>query len=300
VSSAPEFGRLLAPLLGDLSPAVLPAFLARLERTAADRYRSWAQALPAWAGELLQCADAEDEIADRIIAAFPISADDAAMLEARLPDARTIYYDAFAGLSPVEQLEMQAAAERQGANAWRSVAARNPGLSNEVGAVLASCSALEEASADRVDALLARPTPSASGATAAGLVTHESARMLEGWTTASGERLTWRTLMSGDRDPSRSFAAGVTEIPASPDGVVVHRHALDELYFIVSGAGSVIIDGVEHAISAGSTVFVPGSSWHGVRNPGPEPVRLFYVFPTTSFTDVVYEYPEGAPLPVWD
>jgi hypothetical protein len=149
-----NFGELLAPVLADLTPDVRPAFLARLERTAADRYRVWATQLPERAGELLRCAAAEDEIADRIMAAFPISAEQASMLDARLPQARTIYYQAFDGLSVVEQLQLQAAAERQGANAWKSVA-KTPGLSDHVLAELATCSALEEASADVLDHLLA-------------------------------------------------------------------------------------------------------------------------------------------------
>lgn len=132
------------------------------------------------------------------------------------------------------------------------------------------------------------------------VVTHEADRPLEGWTTPAGLHLTWRTLLSGDRDGSFALSAGVAEIPQSPDGVTVHRHPPDELYFVVSGSGSVVIDGTEHRVTAGSTVFIPGNSWHGFRNPGPEPIRLFYVFPNASFTDVVYEYPPGTPTPSWD
>ncbi len=51
---------------------------------------------------------------------------------------------------------MQAAAERQGANAWRTVSA-TPGLSAATLSELAVCSALEEATATVVDGLLGRP-----------------------------------------------------------------------------------------------------------------------------------------------
>jgi hypothetical protein len=151
----PQFGQLLAPLLADLPPHLLPPFLARLERTAADRYRLWATQLPAWSNELLACAAAEDEIAARVLAAFPTSEAEAAQLDARLPQARDIYYAAFSGLEPREQVALQAKAERQGANAWRNVLSRNPGLSAQVVTELQACSALEEQSADRVDELLA-------------------------------------------------------------------------------------------------------------------------------------------------
>jgi hypothetical protein len=156
-----NFGALLAPVLADLTPDVRPAFLARLERTAAERYRMWAAALPDWADELLTGAAAEDEIADRIIAAFPITSEQAEMLDARLPQARSIYYETFDGLSVIEQLQLQAGAERQGANAWRSVA-QTPGLSDHVLGELAACSKLEEASADLLDELLRRASVTTS------------------------------------------------------------------------------------------------------------------------------------------
>ena len=174
--------------MADLPPDVLPAFLARLERTAAARYRQWSRDVPAWASELLACADAEDEIADRISAAFPITAERAAALDERLPAAREIYFSAFDGMAVRDQLRLQAAAERQGAQAWRSVASRASGLSHDVHAVLAACSALEERSADVVDALLDRPWPQPSGSVMEAVITHEADRPLEGWTTPTGGR----------------------------------------------------------------------------------------------------------------
>lgn len=154
-SAAINFGQLLAPVLIDLGSDVRPAFLSRLERTAADRYRTWSTELPEWSSELLKCAAAEDEIADRISAAFPITEDQAAELDRRIPQARAIYYAAFDQLTVIEQLQLQAAAERQGANAWKSVAL-TPGLSDHVLDELATCSRLEEASADLLTELLAR------------------------------------------------------------------------------------------------------------------------------------------------
>lgn len=159
----PNFGKVLSPLFADLPPQVMPAFLARLERIAASRYRLWAAAAPAWADELLACADREDEIAERVLALFPIDADTAATLDLRVPGAREQYAALFEPYSVRDQLTMQAAAERQGAAAWRSVSAI-PGLSAAALRELAHCSALEEATAAVVDALLARPDPASSDA----------------------------------------------------------------------------------------------------------------------------------------
>lgn len=38
----------------------------------------------------------------------------------------------------------------------------------------------------------------------------------------------------------------------------------------------------------GSTVFIPGSAEHGIRNIGKEKLRFFYVLAADDFTDVKY------------
>jgi hypothetical protein len=149
----PNFGALLAPFIVQVGPELRPRFLALLERGAADRYRYWAEQLPEHADGLLACAAREDEIADRIEAAFSVGADDLPVLEAPLPGARATYLEVFDGRSNWDQLRIQANAERQGANAWRSTAATvtDPSVLEQ----LAACSALEESSADFLDALIA-------------------------------------------------------------------------------------------------------------------------------------------------
>lgn len=149
----PNFGALLAPYIGQVGPALRPRFLALLERGAADRYRYWAELLPAHADGLLACAASEDEIADRIEGAFGIADADRAVVEAPLPGARDAYYAVFDGMDPWDQLRIQANAERQGANAWRSIA--DAVTDRSVLDALAACSALEEASADYLDGLIA-------------------------------------------------------------------------------------------------------------------------------------------------
>ena len=63
--AVPNFGELLAQYISAVPETAVPAFLARLERTAADRYRMWAKAVPEHAEGLLTCAAREDDIADR-------------------------------------------------------------------------------------------------------------------------------------------------------------------------------------------------------------------------------------------
>jgi hypothetical protein len=150
----PNFGELLAPYIGRVPSEGRPRLLALLERGAAQRYRMWATDLPEHADVLLACSASEDEIADRIDAAFAL--DDARRddVHAPLPDARRAYEDVFDGLDVWDQLRIQADAERQGARAWRNIAAVHPDPA--VVRELHACAALEEASAERLDALIAR------------------------------------------------------------------------------------------------------------------------------------------------
>ena len=154
-TTPPDFGALLTPFINSVPASALPAFLARLERTAAERYRAWADQLPAHAAGLLECATREDGIAARIDAIYPATApDEVAAMDAAIVPARDTYYEVFSGLTPSEQMTIQANAERQGAAAWRGM------LDGETDpdrrAVLTQCALLEEASADYLDDLLAQ------------------------------------------------------------------------------------------------------------------------------------------------
>ena len=153
----PRFGALLAPFISQVPPDSMPRFLALLERGAANRYREWAEMLPDHADVLLSCAASEDDIADRIEAACTLDDMHRDVVTAPLPGAIDTYRKAFGGLDVWDQLRVQANAERQGAQAWRGIATR---VGDQVVLdALAACSALEEASADRLDALIAAHAP---------------------------------------------------------------------------------------------------------------------------------------------
>lgn len=60
---------------------------------------------------------------------------------------------------------------------------------------------------------------------------------------------------------------------------------------MLSGAGTVIIDGEEHAVSAGKAVYIPSNSEHGIRNSGDDPLRFFYAFAVGgSFDQIEYHF----------
>lgn len=148
----PKFGELLAEHLGGVPAEAYPYLLSQLERTAADRYRQWAEEVPSHRDGILQCAAREDEIADRVEALFPPADAHRALVAEIIPKAKATYYSAFEPYTPVEQMTIQANAERQGANAWQTMKAAYP----EHADALDQLSAIELSSADYLDATLAQ------------------------------------------------------------------------------------------------------------------------------------------------
>ncbi len=146
----PNFGELLAEHLGAVPPEAYPYLLSQLERTAAARYRGWAEEVPEHREDLLACAAREDEIADRVEALFPPSDEHRALVADIIPRAKDTYYAAFEPYTPAEQMTIQANAERQGANAWQTLKAAYPDHVEALDAL----SAIELASADYLDAML--------------------------------------------------------------------------------------------------------------------------------------------------
>lgn len=143
----PKFGELLAEHLGGVPAEAYPYLLSQLERTAAQRYRQWAEDVPAHREGILQCAAREDEIAERVEEMFPPSAEHRALVAEIIPKAKATYYSAFEPYTPIEQMMIQANAERQGANAWQTLKAAYPERAQE----LDRLSQIELSSADYLD-----------------------------------------------------------------------------------------------------------------------------------------------------
>jgi mannose-6-phosphate isomerase-like protein (cupin superfamily) len=118
-------------------------------------------------------------------------------------------------------------------------------------------------------------------------VLHESDAPLDGWDDPLRGRIRWRTLFSKGGTPTDGITCGVADLGPG-DWLGLHRHAPPEIYYVLSGAGVVTLNGVETAVKAGSAVFIPGMAEHGVRQTGMAVLRFFYGFPVDSFDNVEY------------
>lgn len=151
--TVPQFGALLRSHIASVPDAARPAFLSGLERSAAARYREWADATPEHSAVLLDCAAREDEIAELVAGLFPLDAEMQQAVDDALPAAVAVYYEVFAPYDVLDQLYLQSEAELQGAQAWVGIAA---GIDDDATRdVLARCTALEQQSAAAVKDLLA-------------------------------------------------------------------------------------------------------------------------------------------------
>ncbi|MFD8212206.1 MULTISPECIES: cupin domain-containing protein [unclassified Streptomyces] len=67
---------------------------------------------------------------------------------------------------------------------------------------------------------------------------------------------------------SLGVTMGVDQLVLQPGSAFPpHIHEGDHLLYVLSGAGSVHIDGVDHLLRAGQSVFIPAVYEHGLRGP---------------------------------
>jgi quercetin dioxygenase-like cupin family protein len=102
----------------------------------------------------------------------------------------------------------------------------------------------------------------------------------------------FHTLFSSHVTPTDSMCAGIAEVVPGGGAKQLHSHTEPEIYYILEGTGILTIDGIDTIVTAGAVVFIPGDAEHGLRNESDADVKLFYVFPTGRFGDVVYRYPD--------
>lgn len=74
----------------------------------------------------------------------------------------------------------------------------------------------------------------------------------------------WRRRLISREDAGTGVAAWAHAVDI--DGARTHYHKRStELYYVLAGEGSVVLDGVEHPVRAGSLVHIPPGVVHGAR-----------------------------------
>jgi quercetin dioxygenase-like cupin family protein len=83
-------------------------------------------------------------------------------------------------------------------------------------------------------------------------------------------------------DPSRgsnSLALGTQQVPVG-GRIPIHRHAqMDEVFYVVEGSGTFILNDARLSVEKGATVFVPKGSWHGFDKGDKEMLLVWAVVP---------------------
>src|SRR3954451_10325711 len=93
----------------------------------------------------------------------------------------------------------------------------------------------------------------------------------------------WKDLIGRERGASQALSLGIAEIPPGAT-LAQHRHAAPEIYYVLSGAGNVDVEGIDYPVAAGAAVFIPGGALHAFRNTGATTIAFVYVFPVDAFT----------------
>lgn len=74
---------------------------------------------------------------------------------------------------------------------------------------------------------------------------------------------------------SKAQAMSIAEIiiPAGVE-IVPHHHRMEEVYYVVSGSGTMMVDDIKEVVKAGQSVIIAPHQWHNIVNHTEEELRL--------------------------
>ncbi len=117
---------------------------------------------------------------------------------------------------------------------------------------------------------------------------------MQTWDDPARGSLRWQSLFSQGQTDSDSLTCGVAHMDAG-DTFALHHHPQSEVYFGLSGAVEVLVNGQPFALTPGVALFIPGGAEHGIMR-ATEPCSWFYVFAADRFEQIPYSFvPVGHP-----
>ncbi len=99
----------------------------------------------------------------------------------------------------------------------------------------------------------------------------------------------WKTLTDGENSGAGNVVTGIFVVPVKGT-FLRHYHPQQEIYYVLSGRGQLKIDSESTEVRAGTTVLIPGNARHCLKNTGEEELRVFYMFPAPSLSEVDYHF----------
>ena len=114
-------------------------------------------------------------------------------------------------------------------------------------------------------------------------------------TQLPGRKLRW--LVRPDTTGSEFCAVNMVRLNPNTTVTPAHSHeASEEIIYIISGSGEVLIDGKVYPIRTGSVVLFPKKSIHRLRNSGKEEMKVICFFaPPTDISEYIFH--EGVEFP---
>ena len=112
------------------------------------------------------------------------------------------------------------------------------------------------------------------------------------WEFEQGEEgrsdvIRWRTLLSGEKTPSKQLSMGTLELPPNT-ALLPHHHAPIEVYYLTQGQGLLRIGDEDREVKAGDVVYIPGNLTHGIKNLSAQTLKLVWMFPTDTWSEIEY------------
>lgn len=110
----------------------------------------------------------------------------------------------------------------------------------------------------------------------------------------------FQNIFANESTPTNELTFGIARFPPKTATTIgfeaLHRHTPAEFYYIISGKMYILLEGVEHWVTTGHAIYIPGDAEHGFCNPSTEEELVFvWGFPIDGFVNIEYRFAEKQP-----